>query len=402
MFGLVVVSVSAVGQETSSCAGLPNHEMLTAGLKTSVTLSADKALPGIATNGGFETNMWATVVDRNGVICAIARSDDTYGNQWPGSRVVSAQKASAANAFSLPTLALSTSNLYAATQRNKWASGLQFSNPVSPNVAYAGDGEMYGTAQDPLVGKAVGGVNIFGGGLALYSKEGELLGAIGASGDTSCADHNVAWRTRDALQLDYVPAGIPEALGIELPVGTTGVGDNVLYDFTSDQAEFLNPSAQNFTKQQSTSGFGQQVCLGDSDRTVNAAVVSTHPLANNLEITVSTLELYAEAGSSIPLSVTAGAESEALEYRWSQLEGISASLVNGDTNRVTINVPEATENNQLLIEVLVSSTTQSVSKTIIVNVVPTPAEKSSGGGTHTYFIALLSLLALRKRIKMKV
>ena len=28
------------------------------------------------------------------------------------------------------------------------------------------------------------------------------------SGDTSCADHNIAWRTRNTLNLDYVPAGV--------------------------------------------------------------------------------------------------------------------------------------------------------------------------------------------------
>ena len=42
-----------------------------------------------------------------------------------------------------------------------------------------------------------GGVNVFGGGLALYDARGQLLGAIGVSGDSSCADHNIAWRTRN-------------------------------------------------------------------------------------------------------------------------------------------------------------------------------------------------------------
>ena len=65
--------------------------------------------------------MWATVVDRDGVVCAVAFSGQGRGSQWPGSRVISAQKANTANAFSLdypnpsaifPTgLALSTANL---------------------------------------------------------------------------------------------------------------------------------------------------------------------------------------------------------------------------------------------------------------------------------------------------
>jgi hypothetical protein len=35
-----------------------------------------------------------------------------------------------------------------------------------------------------------------------------LIGAIGVSGDTSCADHNIAWRTRNNLNLDHVPGGV--------------------------------------------------------------------------------------------------------------------------------------------------------------------------------------------------
>src|SRR5215208_4438665 len=32
--------------------------------------------------------------------------------------------------------------------------------------------------------------------------------AVAVSGDTSCADHNVAWRMRDALGLNKIPAGV--------------------------------------------------------------------------------------------------------------------------------------------------------------------------------------------------
>jgi hypothetical protein len=62
-----------------------------------------------------------------------------------------------------------------------------------------------------MVGNKIGGVNVFGGGLALYNSSGTLIGAIGVSGDTSCADHNIAWRTRHGLNLDYVPAGVGSA-----------------------------------------------------------------------------------------------------------------------------------------------------------------------------------------------
>ena len=70
-----------------------------------------------------------------------------------------------ANAFSLPNFALSTANLYAATQNGGTLFGLQLSNPVDTTAAYAGPTSSYGQADDPLVGKQVGGINVFGGGL---------------------------------------------------------------------------------------------------------------------------------------------------------------------------------------------------------------------------------------------
>ena len=60
---------------------------------------------------------------------------------------------------------------------------------------------QYGSAQDPLVGKHLGGVIVFGAGLALYDDNG-VAGALGVSGDSACADHNVAWRLRHYLGLD--------------------------------------------------------------------------------------------------------------------------------------------------------------------------------------------------------
>ncbi len=60
--------------------------------------------------------MWATLVDRDGVVSSVSHSGDDRGDQWPGSRVISAQKANTANAFSLPGLSLSTANIFTATQ----------------------------------------------------------------------------------------------------------------------------------------------------------------------------------------------------------------------------------------------------------------------------------------------
>jgi len=176
-------------------------------------------------NGGFGFQMWATIVNRAGEVCAIARSsDDSAGDQWPGSRVISAQKANTANAFSLPGFALSTANLHEATQSGGSLFGLQASNPVDVSVAYAGNFDDYGTVNDAMLGKKIGGVNVFGGGLALYSDGGVLLGALGVSGDSSCADHNIAWRIRHAANLDYVPAG-PSPTGNDQIIYTGETGE---------------------------------------------------------------------------------------------------------------------------------------------------------------------------------
>lgn len=207
-------------------------------------------------NGGLDLNMWATVVDRDGVVRAVAFSGKNRGDQWPGSRVISAQKANTANAFSLPGLALSTANLHAAVQPGGSLYGLQHSNPVNTDVAYGGRSDHFGTARDPMNGKKIGGVNVFGGGLALYDEKGVLLGGLGVSGDTSCADHNIAWKLRDALGLDFVPAGVS-------PTGD----DNIIYAAESGSA---------------AAGFVHPEC-GGAARAIAEKLPETHPIGKNPE-----------------------------------------------------------------------------------------------------------------------
>jgi uncharacterized protein GlcG (DUF336 family) len=187
--------------------------------------------------------MWATVVNRDGVVCAVVFTGNNRGDQWPGSRVISAQKANTANAFSLPKLALSTADLYSATQPGGSLYGLQHSNPVDTFVAYGGNSADYGQSNDPMVGGKIGGVNVFGGGLALYNAQGTLIGALGVSGDSSCADHNISWRTRHTLNLDFVPAGVN-------PTDSTRP-DNIVYDITPGSGVMIGVSA---------SGWGHPVC----------------------------------------------------------------------------------------------------------------------------------------------
>jgi uncharacterized protein GlcG (DUF336 family) len=196
----------------ASAAALPDHAAVTEALRRIVQED----------NGGFGLHMWATLVDRDGVVRVVAMSGEERGEQWPGSRVISAQKANTANAFSLPGLALSTANLFTAVQPGQSLFGLQESNPVDTKVAYGGNAADFGTEYDPLVGRRMGGVNVFGGGLALYDANGTLVGGLGLSGDSSVADHIIAWKLRDALGLDHVPGGVS-------PTGD----DNMVIDITA-------------------------------------------------------------------------------------------------------------------------------------------------------------------------
>src|ERR1041385_4263784 len=157
----------AQNANASACAGLPSQ----------ATLQQQLKLARAAANGGFNLDMWATVVNRDGVVCAVAFTGNNRGDQWPGSRVISAQKANTANAFSLPGLALSTANLYSAVQSGGTLNGLQHRHPVHTAGAYGGNPANNGQPNDPMVGGRIGGVNIFGGGLALYKVGKVLVGA---------------------------------------------------------------------------------------------------------------------------------------------------------------------------------------------------------------------------------
>ena len=56
--------------------------------------------------------------------------------------------------------------------------------------------------------RSFGQIKVFGGGLALYNGAGQLVGGLRVSSDSSCADHNVAWKTPHALRLNHVTGGI--------------------------------------------------------------------------------------------------------------------------------------------------------------------------------------------------
>jgi len=225
--------------DVTSCRSLPDYSLLKPALAQAV----------VDEDSGLNFQMWATIVDRDGIVCAVAFSGANRGSQWPGSRAIAAQKANTANAFSLDALALSTANLYSAVQPGGSLYGLQASNPVDTGVAYKGPSSKYGTASDPMVGEKIGGVNVFGGGLALYDGYGRVVGAVGVSGDTSCTDHMIAWRVRHALGFDHL-AGKGVSSDSDRP-------DNIIYDITDGV---------------SAGGFGHPVCINTGDETALPAV----------------------------------------------------------------------------------------------------------------------------------
>jgi len=243
-------------QDPGGCSSLPGFSALKSAIVSATA----------AETSGLNNQMWATLVNRDGAVCAVAFSGVNRGAQWPGSRVISAQKANTANAFSLDSssssngsghpagLALSTANLYSAVQPGGNLYGLQHSNPVDTGVAY-GAAANYGTASDPMVGQRIGGVNVFGGGLALYASGHVIVGGVGVSGDTSCADHNIAWRVRNALGLDHMaPTGsLPGVGGVS---GDPAHPDNIIFDITP------NPNGGTGN---SAGGFGHPKCINTGD-----------------------------------------------------------------------------------------------------------------------------------------
>ncbi len=214
----------------AGCSALPDHAKLRAALQAVVK-------QGKEVNTGMGNEEWAAVVNRDGVVCAIVFSGPDRSAQWPGSRVIAAEKANTANALSGPNFALSTANLFFPSQPGQSLYGLITTAPPNPNAVFGPAPEKLGQPDDPMVGKPIGGLVVFGGGLALYDAKGKPVGGLGVSGDTACADYVVAWKVRHALKLDAVPLGVAQ-----------GANDNMVLDIAANGT--------------SVSGFGHPSCKG--------------------------------------------------------------------------------------------------------------------------------------------
>ena len=191
VFTILIPITAANAQKTpaAGCQNLPSESQL----RQLLVQAQDVNKP---IGGLFDgKRMWAAVVNRDGVVCAFNTSTGDATQVWPGSQAIAKSKAYTANAFSLDDLALSTARLYTFTQPGHSLASLGQSNLFNPQFLAPPSG------QDAGEGSIAGGLIFFGGGVPLY-RNGKIIGALGVSGDTACADHEIAKRVRDLAGLN--------------------------------------------------------------------------------------------------------------------------------------------------------------------------------------------------------
>ena len=102
------------------------------------------------------------------------------------------------------------------------------------------------------MGKPVGGVIVFGGGLALYDKAGKIVGGLGVSGDTSLRRPCHRLENPANVRLNAVPMGV-----------APGPSDNLIFDIQNGV---------------SSSGFGHPACKGGNpSEDIIDKLNQTHP-----------------------------------------------------------------------------------------------------------------------------
>ena len=209
-------AASPTPPRSKGCADLPSAAELRKRLQQAPAQNGDA--------GGLNHGkaMWGAVVDRTGHLCALAVSTDDRAVTWPGSRGIAIAKASTSNAFSSDTAPMSTARLYTLSQPGHSLWGVANGNPINPLCSGPADDDMSG------IGRVCGGTIVFGGGVALYKGQ-TRVGGLGVSGDTSCADHEIAKRVREAAGL--APAGLPS--------------DDIVYTSVDGPSVFAHPLCPN-------------------------------------------------------------------------------------------------------------------------------------------------------------
>jgi uncharacterized protein GlcG (DUF336 family) len=176
------------GAADADCGSLPSADDLKKWLREA---------PAEGEAGGLMSGKmeWASIVNRQGVVCATAVATDDPASAWPGSQAIAKAKAYTANAYSTDASPMSTARLYTLTQPGHSLWGVAQPNPFNPECL------VPPTDMDKSNGKVCGGSIAFGGGLPLYRNK-TRVGGLGLSGDTACADHEIAKRVRHLAGLD--------------------------------------------------------------------------------------------------------------------------------------------------------------------------------------------------------
>ena len=182
----------------SASVGMAWADPKACGIRPEIIANIQRRLPEIVkqNNGGlfYPNLMWSAIVDRKGVLCSVVK----IGDATPISRALAIAKANTANGFSNAVLAMSTANLYQPAQPGGQFYGLNAGNPFNPAYLQQGSG----------IGEVPGGLVSAAGGVPLYASNKQVIGGLGLSGDSGCADHAIAYRLRRAAGLDHVPAGV--------------------------------------------------------------------------------------------------------------------------------------------------------------------------------------------------
>jgi uncharacterized protein GlcG (DUF336 family) len=204
------------GAANADCGSLPSADELKKWLREAPSESEAGGLM----SGKME---WAAIVNRQGVVCATAVATEDPASAWPGSQAIAKAKAYTANAYSTDASPMSTARLYTLTQPGHSLWGVAQPNPFNPECLVAP------TDMTKSNGKVCGGSIAFGGGVPLYRNK-TRVGGLGLSGDTACADHEIAKRVRHLAGLD------PE---------TGEFADDITYSTVDGPSVFTHPLCPN-------------------------------------------------------------------------------------------------------------------------------------------------------------
>ncbi len=118
--GLVLTALVAVASLiflTGQGVAAPPEQVCGSGLPSHAELTAALTQARNDDNGGFNLDMWATIVNRDGVVCGVTFTGNDRGDQWPGSRVNAAKRAKAVLALPISTVLVVDSKTCSAIDR---------------------------------------------------------------------------------------------------------------------------------------------------------------------------------------------------------------------------------------------------------------------------------------------